>query len=221
MQADTWISLVSATVAVTAAGAAVWQSLSARSQAATAKDQAASALRSADAAEEQVQEARRQAGAAEDQVGEAQRSAVAAEEQVELMRRRHEAYLAQRDERDGPVFNCTPKGYAGSICKIAIRMESGPEKVTVRIPEIRVRPEGHDPEDTGSQLPDDNHQYPVVPGGDFSVDVDLRADRSPVIVELRLECTELSELGRSWTRHRFVPVTGPRGYSVRRLRLRP
>lgn len=139
----------------------------------------------------------------------ARRSAAAAEQQVELMRRQHEAYQAERDERDGPVFTCAPKGSAGSICKIVTTMESGPEEVTVRIPEIRVRPEGHGPSDTGSLLPADSHQYRVVPGGDFSVDVDLRAGDSSVIVELRLECTELSEPGRSWTRRRPVLVTGP------------
>jgi hypothetical protein len=178
---DSWISLVSAAVVVAAATVAGWQ----------------------------AREARRQAKAAEDQVVEARRSAAAAEQQVKLTRRQQETHRSERDECDGPVFSCTPKGSAGSICKIVIRMDSGPEEVTVRIPEIRVRPEGHDPEDTGSQLPDHNRQYRVVPGGDFSIDVDLRGDGSSVIVELRLECTELTEQGRSWTRRRPVPVTGP------------
>lgn len=65
-------------------------------------------------------------------------------------------------------------------------MDSGPQEVTVRIPETRVRPEGHDPSDTGSVLPADNHEHRVVPGGDFSVDVDLRADRGPVVTDLHL-----------------------------------
>jgi hypothetical protein len=181
VQADSWISLVSAAVALPAAAVAVWQ----------------------------AREARRQAKAAEDQVVQARRSAGAAEAQVGIMHRQEEADQAERDERDAPMFTCTPKGCAGSICKIEIRMDSGPQEVTIRITEIRVRPEGHDPTDTGSQLPDDSHQYRVVPSAAFSVDVDLRAGRDSVRVELRLECTELSERGRSWTRRKSVPVAAP------------
>lgn len=140
---------------------------------------------------------------ARSQAATAQRSAAAAEQQAELMGRQLEAGRAERDERDGPVFTCTPQGRTGSICKIVIAMESGPEEVTVQVPEIRVRPEGHDPSDTGSVLPADSHEYRVVPGGDFSVDVDLRADDGPVVIELRLESAELSERGRLWT------VVGP------------
>jgi len=209
MDVGSWIALIGAAVAAGGAAVATWQGASARSQAMTSKDSAASAWRAANAAEAQAQEAQRQATAAEDQVAEARRSAAAAEEQVQLMRRQLDDCRAERDEREGPVFSCKADGLTRSICTIVVTMTSGREELSVRVAEVRVRPTDHDPDDRGSQLPDDNRQYRVVPNGSFTVQVDLQADSGPVVVELRLECTELGEQARSWTRRRFVPVPAP------------
>jgi len=193
VDAGTWIALASAVVAIAGAAVAIWQGASAR--------------RAANTAEAEAQEAQRQATAAEQQVTEAQRSAAAAEEQMQLMRQELDAAEVERHEREGPDFRCRVEGGSGSTCSIVVTMASGPEELAVRVVERWVVPRGFQGlDDLRIGGPVDDLEYRVVPQGSFTVQVDLDGYEGRVIVGLLLECTELGGRGRSWTRHRSVPV---------------
>jgi hypothetical protein len=193
MDAANWIALASPIVAIGGAAVAIWQGASAR--------------RAANTAEAQAREAQRHATAAEQQVTEARRSAAAAEEQVEFMRHELDAAEVERDEREGPDFRCRAEGRSGSTCSIVVTMASGPEELAVRVTERWVMPRAfRGPGDIRIGGPVDNLEHRVVPQGSFTVQVDLGGYEDRVLVGLRLECTELGGRGRSWTRHRSVPV---------------
>lgn len=194
VDAETWIALGSAVAAVVGAAVVIWK--------------AATARRAADRAETRAQEAQRHATAAEHQVSEARRSAAAAEEQVQLMRRHLDAAEVERHEREGPDFHCRAEGRSGSICPIVVTMSSGPGELAVRVAEQWVVPRGvHGLGDIRiAPPPAENVEYRVVPQGSFTVPVDLDGYEDRVMIGLQLECTELGGHGRSWTRHRSVPV---------------
>jgi hypothetical protein len=193
MDAANWIALASPIVAIGGAAVAVWK--------------AATANRAADTAQAQAQQAQRQATAAEHQASQAQRSAAAAEEQLQLMRHELDAAEVERDERDGPDFYCRAEGRSGSTCSIVVTMASGPPELAVRVAEQWVMPRAfRGPGDIRIGGPVENLEYRVVPHESFTVQVDLGGYQDRVLVGLRLECTELGGRGRSWTRHRSVPV---------------
>lgn len=206
-----WIALASAVAAIGAAALAIWHGVSARRKAAMAKDQAAAALQAANLAEAEAQEARRQATAAERYVAEAERSAAAAQEQHRLVHDAIEAAEIERDEREGPDFRCQVEGRSGPTCSIVVTMVSGPEQLAVRVAEHWVVPRGfRGPEDIRIGGPAENLEYRLAPKESFTVQVELDGYEDRVIVGLQLECTELDGRGRSWTRHRSVPVDAPR-----------
>jgi len=210
VDAGNWLGLASAAAAIVAAAVAIWQGAAARRKAATATDQAAAARRAADTAEAEAQEAQRQATAAEHYVTEARRSAAAAEEQAQFMRDALEAAEVERDEREGPEFRCSVEGRSGSTCSIVVTMASGPDELAVRVAERLVVPRAfRGPDDIRIGGPVENLEYRVVPQESFTVQVDLDGYEDRVIVGLRLECTEIGGRGRSWTRHRSVPVDEP------------
>jgi hypothetical protein len=207
VDAGNWIALASAIAAIGGAAVAVWQGVAARRAAATAKDQAARAERVANTAEAQAQEAQWQAIAAEQHVTEALRTAAAADKQVQLMRRQFDAAEVERYEHEGPDFHCRAEGRSGSTCSIVVTMASGPGELAVRVAERWVVPRAfRGLGDIRVGGPVENLEYRVVPQGSFTVHVDLDGYEDRVIVGLRLECTELGGRGRSWTRHRSVPV---------------